>query len=116
MCWARLGLQQSGGAQHIAIDSKPMRASKDTNGRAEHVLSAFCEHLQTVLGHEASRGKGREISDALLLEWLDVKGKIVTGERAMMVPLLRWSSQLGSVTSGKIVILPAVRVRGKGLN
>src|SRR4029077_912432 len=75
-----LGLQQSGGAQHIASDGKTMRASKDSNGRAEHVLSAFCGDLQTVLGHEASRGKGLEIPDALkLLEWLDVKGKIVTG-------------------------------------
>jgi hypothetical protein len=76
-----LGLQQSGGAQHIAIDGKTMRASKDSNGRAEHVLSAFCGDLQTVLGHEASRGKGLEIPDALkLLERLDVKGKIVTGD------------------------------------
>ena len=54
---------------------------KDSNGRAEHVLSAFCGDLQTVLGHEASRGKGLEIPDALkLLERLDVKGKIVTGD------------------------------------
>jgi hypothetical protein len=81
-----LGLQQSGGAQHIAIDGKTMRASKDSNGRAEHVLSAFCGDLQTVLGHEASRGKGLEIPDALkLLERLDVKGKIVTGD-AIFLP------------------------------
>ena len=34
-----------------------------------------------MLGHEASRGKGLEIPDALkLLERLDVKGKIVTGD------------------------------------
>lgn len=37
-----LGLQQSGGAQHIAIDGKTMRASKYSNGRAGDVLSAFC--------------------------------------------------------------------------
>jgi hypothetical protein len=59
-----LGLQQSGGAQHIAIDGKTMRASKDSNG------------VQTVLGHGASRGKVLEIPDALkLLGRLDVKGK-----------------------------------------
>lgn len=58
-----------------------MRASKDGEGKAEHVLSAFCGGLQTVLGHEASRGKGFEIPDALrLLERLDLKGKIVTGD------------------------------------
>ena len=58
-----------------------MRASKDSEGKAEHVLSAFCGGLQTVLGHEASRSKGLEIPDALkLLERLDLKGKIVTGD------------------------------------
>src|SRR5271165_5766394 len=50
-------------------------------GKAEHVLSAFCSSLQTVLGHEASRSKGLEIPDALkLLERLDLRGKIVTGD------------------------------------
>ena len=58
-----------------------MRASKDSEGKAEHVLSAFCSSLQTVLGHEASRSKGLEIPDALkLLERLDLRGKIVTGD------------------------------------
>ena len=47
----------------------------------EHVLSAFCCGLQTIVGHEASRGKGLEIPDALkLLERLDLTGKIVTGD------------------------------------
>ena len=55
--------------------------SKDSEGKAEHVLSAFCSSLQTVLGHEASRSKGLEIPDALkLLERLDLRGKIVTGD------------------------------------
>ena len=45
------------------------------------MLSAFCSSLQTVLGHEASRSKGLEIPDALkLLERLDLRGKIVTGD------------------------------------
>ena len=57
-----------------------MRASKDGEGKAEHVLSAFCGGLQTVLW-QASRGKGYEIPYALrLLERLDLKGKIVTGD------------------------------------
>ena len=53
---------------------------KDSEGKAEHVLSAFCSSLQTVLGHEASRSKGLEIPIAELLERLDSRGKIVTGD------------------------------------
>ena len=76
-----LFLEEGGNARHIAIDGKTMRASKDSEGKAEHVLSAFCSSLQTVLGHEASRSKGLEIPDALkLLERLDLRGKIVTGD------------------------------------
>ena len=66
---------------HIAIDGKTMRASKDGDGNATHVLSAFCAGLQSILGNEASRGQGMEIPDALkLLDRLDLKGKIVTGD------------------------------------
>jgi hypothetical protein len=42
--------------RHIAIDGKTMRASKDADGHATHVLSAFCAGLQSILGNEASRG------------------------------------------------------------
>ena len=76
-----LYLETNGEARHIAIDGKTMRASKDGDGKAEHVLSAFCGGLQTMLQQEASRGKGLEIPDALkLLERLDLKGKVVTGD------------------------------------
>ena len=76
-----LFLEEGGNASHIDIDGKTMRASKDSEGKAEHVLSAFCSSLQTVLGHEDSRSKGLEIPDALkLLERLDLRGKIVTGD------------------------------------
>ena len=75
-----LFLEEGGNARHIAIDGKTMRASKDSEGKAEHVLSAFCSSLQTVLGHEASRSKGLEIPDALkLLERLDLRGTSITG-------------------------------------
>ena len=67
--------------RHIAIDSKTMRASKDGDGNATHVLSAYCAGLQSILGNEASRGKGMGIPDALkLLDQLDLKDKIVTGD------------------------------------
>ena len=72
---------EGGDQRHIAIDGKTMRASKDGDGHATHVLSAFCAGLQSILGNEASRGKGMEIPDALkLLDQLDLKGKIVTGD------------------------------------
>lgn len=79
----RITVSPSGDAdpQHIAIDGKTMRGSKDTEGKAEHVLSAFCAALEQSVGHTASRGKGREIPDALkLLETIDLEGKIVTGD------------------------------------
>lgn len=67
--------------RHIAIDGKTMVASKNSEGRAVHCVSAFCHALQHVVDHTASRGKGLEIPDALkLLERIDLKGKIVTGD------------------------------------
>jgi hypothetical protein len=76
-----LYFEENGDARHIAIDGKTMRASKDGEGKAEHVLSAFCGESRTVLSHEVSRGKGLEIPDALrLLDRLDLKDKIVTGD------------------------------------
>ena len=67
--------------RHIAIDGKTMRAGKDGHAHATQVLAAFCAGLQSILGHEASRGKGTEIPEALkLLHQLDLKDKIVTGD------------------------------------
>lgn len=67
--------------RHIAIDGKTMRASKDSEGRALHCVSAFCHALQNVVDHTASRGKGMEIPDALnLLNRIDLKDTIVTGD------------------------------------
>jgi predicted transposase YbfD/YdcC len=69
------------GQRHVAIDGKTMRASKNSDGQAVHIVSAFCAHLQTTLQHEASRGKGFEIPDALkLLDQIELDGVIVTGD------------------------------------
>jgi hypothetical protein len=60
--------------RHIALDGKTMVASKDSEGRAVHCVSAFCHSLQHVMDHTASRGKGLEIPDALkLLNRIDMK-------------------------------------------
>ena len=48
MFWEPCFSRKAGTARHIAIDGKTMRASKDSEGKAEHVLSAFCSSLQTV--------------------------------------------------------------------
>jgi hypothetical protein len=58
-----------------------LRGCEDANGRAEHVLSAFCSALEQSVGHVSSRGKGMEIPDALrLLAKIDLTGKIITGD------------------------------------
>ncbi len=66
---------------HLSMDGKTLRSSKDSEGKAEHVLSAFCAALQQSVGHTSSRGKGMEIPDALrLIDELDLEGMIVTGD------------------------------------
>ena len=67
--------------RQLSIDGKTLRGSKDADGKAEHVLSAFSAALAQSVGHSSSRGKGFEIPDALrLLEKIDLEGLIVTGD------------------------------------
>jgi len=51
-------------ARHIAGDGKTLRGNRDAEGRAEHVLSAFCATLERIVDHESPRGNGMEIPDA----------------------------------------------------
>lgn len=44
--------------RQLSIDGKTLRGSKDADGNAEHVLSAFCAALGQSVGHSSSRGKG----------------------------------------------------------
>ena len=58
---ARQDLTASADARHIAMDGKTIRASKDGEGEAVHVFSAFCGglRLQKVLARgNARRGHG----------------------------------------------------------
>jgi hypothetical protein len=67
--------------RQLSIDGKTLRGSKDADGKAEHVLSAFSAALAQSVGHSSSRGKGFEIPDALrLLEKIDLEDLIVTGD------------------------------------
>jgi len=68
-------------SSQIAIDGKTLRGIKDDEGKAEHVLSAFCAALEQSVGHTSSCDKGRKIPDALrLLETIDLEGLVVTGD------------------------------------
>ena len=67
--------------RQLSIDGKTLRGSKDADGNAEHVLSAFCTAPGQSVGHRSSRGKGFEIPDAMrLLEKIDLENVIVTGD------------------------------------
>jgi hypothetical protein len=71
----------NGNRRHVAIDGKTMKATKNAQGHAVHVVSAFCSGLGHLIGTEASHSKGMEIPDAFkLLEQLDLRDTIVTGD------------------------------------
>jgi predicted transposase YbfD/YdcC len=65
----------------IAVDGKTLRASFDTAGARGplHLVSAWCEQNQTVLGQWATAAKSNEITAIPeLLELLDLDGAVVT--------------------------------------
>ena len=94
------------GPQQIAIDGKTLRGSKDSSGKAEHVLSAFCPDLEQSVGHVSSRGKGMEIPDALrLLDKIDLTGKVLTGDAVFCQKTI--TSKI--VAKGREYVLPVRR-------
>jgi predicted transposase YbfD/YdcC len=65
----------------IAIDGKTLRSSFDTATQRSpiHLVSAWCEQNQTVLGQWATAAKSNEITAIPeLLELLDIEGAVVT--------------------------------------
>lgn len=63
----------------IAIDGKQARRTKDSNKRPLHVVSAFSDECEMVLGQLACEEKSNEITAIpKLLEVLEIKGCIVT--------------------------------------
>lgn len=63
----------------IAIDGKSLRHSFDKNSNMLHVISAFATEARIVLGQEKVSDKSNEITAIpKMLNWLDVKGHIVT--------------------------------------
>lgn len=67
--------------QLLHMDGKTLRGSANKEEKAVHCLSIFCNDLNAVLAQTASRGAGHEIEDAIkLLQSIDVKGQIITGD------------------------------------
>jgi len=78
--WVR-HLSQTRVGRLVAIDGKTIRRSFDTaaNKSALHVVSAWCESDQTILGQIATDAKSNEITAIpKLLELLDLDGAVVT--------------------------------------
>lgn len=66
-------------AKVIAIDGKSNRRSYDGDGNMLHMVSAFASEARIVLGQEKVSEKSNEITAIpKMLNWLDVKGHIVT--------------------------------------
>ena len=74
------GIAKKADSQVIAIDGKSSRHSFDGDDKKMlHVISAFATDVRIVLGQEKVSEKSNEITAIpKMLEWLDVKGHIVT--------------------------------------
>lgn len=72
-------LAKTTGTKVIAIDGKCSRRSYDGEGNMLHMISAFATEARIVLGQEKVSDKSNEITAIpKMLDWLDVKGHIVT--------------------------------------
>ena len=69
--------------QHIAIDGKALRGSKDREKRMVHVVGAWATKAGVALGRVPTGEKSNEITAIpKLLEWLDLSGALVTIDAA----------------------------------
>jgi len=65
----------------IAVDGKTLRGIHGEEIPGVHLIAAFAHQSGIVLGQRAAPGKGRELEAAkAVLESLDLKGHIVTGD------------------------------------
>lgn len=68
-----------GNADHIAIDGKTHRGSRDGGEDALHMISAFASESRLVLAQTGREGKGHELSGIKeVLKWLNLKGTVVS--------------------------------------
>lgn len=67
--------------REVAIDGKTLRGSRVGEGRAMHVLSAFCSAISGVLHQEKMAEDENEITAALrVLARLELKNTLITGD------------------------------------
>jgi hypothetical protein len=67
--------------QGIAVDGKTLRGIHGEELPGVHLISAYAHHNAVVLGQRAAPGKGQElVAVKAVLESLDLKGQIVTGD------------------------------------
>jgi len=65
----------------IAVDGKTLRGIHGEEVPGVHLIAAYTHHRGRVLAQRAAPGKGRELEAAkAVLESLDLKGQIVTGD------------------------------------
>jgi predicted transposase YbfD/YdcC len=77
--WIKAWLSPEVANKVIAIDGKTLRGSHDGAQAAIHLVSAFASEAGIVLGQVKTSEKSNEITAIPeLLEWLDVRGAIVT--------------------------------------
>jgi predicted transposase YbfD/YdcC len=77
--WIRTWLNPEVANKIVAIDGKTLRGSHDGEQLPIHLVSAFASEAGIVLGQIKTQEKSNEITAIPeLLEWLDVRGAIVT--------------------------------------
>ena len=68
-------------ADHIALDGKTARGSRDGEIPGQHLVAAYAPHIQAVLAQIKVDGKTNEHKAALrLLGILPLRGRVVTGD------------------------------------
>lgn len=81
MQWIQAWLSPEVANQVVAIDGKTLRGSHDSHRSSIHLVSAFASEAGMVLGQIKTAQKSNEITAIPeLLEWLDVRGALVTIE------------------------------------
>ena len=77
--WIRTWLNPEVADKVVAIDGKTLRGSRNGEQMPIHLVSAFASEAGIVLGQVKTHEKSNEITAIPeLLEWLDVRGAIVT--------------------------------------
>jgi predicted transposase YbfD/YdcC len=76
--WVQTELPSLAGI-HVAIDGKTVRGSRDADGKAVHIVSAFASEMRVALTQQPCGEKSNEITAIPdLLDFLELQGAIIT--------------------------------------